>query len=286
MAEGSLTREAALAMDEGDELAFLREAFALPEAPSTSTATRSARCRARARARLRRRSSSRVGRRARSELERGGLDRPAAPRCGDRIAPLIGAAPDEVVVADSTSVNLFKLLAGALRLRPGRRVILSEARQLPHRSLRGAGPRRRCSGGVELRLVPRGGLAAALDERAAVLHAHARRLPDRRDARHGRADPRRARRRRARAVGPLAQRRGGARGPRRLRRRPRGRLRLQVPERRPGRAGLRFVAAPPPGRLRDAARRLDGPRRAVRLRTALHAGAGHRAPRSAARRRS
>ena len=31
MAEGPLTREAALAMDEGDELAFLREAFALPK---------------------------------------------------------------------------------------------------------------------------------------------------------------------------------------------------------------------------------------------------------------
>src|SRR5271163_3959720 len=32
-------------------------------------------------------------------------------RLGARIAPLIGAAADEVIVADSTSVNLFKLAA-------------------------------------------------------------------------------------------------------------------------------------------------------------------------------
>lgn len=52
-------------------------------------------------------------------------------RIGDKIAPLIGAGPGEVAVADSTSVNLFKLLAGALRLRPGRRVILSEPENFP-----------------------------------------------------------------------------------------------------------------------------------------------------------
>src|SRR5262245_52982232 len=47
-------------------------------------------------------------------------------RVGDRVARLIGAQPGEVIVADSTSVNVFKLLAAALDLRPGRRVILSE----------------------------------------------------------------------------------------------------------------------------------------------------------------
>ena len=48
-------------------------------------------------------------------------------RVGDKIARGIGAAPGEVVAADSTSVNLFKLLVAALRLRPGRKTILSEA---------------------------------------------------------------------------------------------------------------------------------------------------------------
>ena len=37
-------------------------------------------------------------------------------RVGDKIARLVGAAPGELVVADSTSVNLFKVLSAALHL--------------------------------------------------------------------------------------------------------------------------------------------------------------------------
>ena len=47
-------------------------------------------------------------------------------RVGAKIAPLIGAAAHEVIAADSTSVNLFKLIAAALAMRPGRKVVLSE----------------------------------------------------------------------------------------------------------------------------------------------------------------
>jgi len=50
---------------------------------------------------------------------------------GRKIAGLIGAKPNEVVVADSTSVNLFKLLSVALRLNPERRVIVTEAGNFP-----------------------------------------------------------------------------------------------------------------------------------------------------------
>src|SRR5262245_40244420 len=52
-------------------------------------------------------------------------------RVGDRIARLIGADPGEVIVTDSTSINIFKLLAAAIELNPGRRVIVSEADNFP-----------------------------------------------------------------------------------------------------------------------------------------------------------
>lgn len=52
-------------------------------------------------------------------------------RIGDKIARLIGANPGEVVVADSTSINLFKVLSAALRLRPGRCVLRSEPENFP-----------------------------------------------------------------------------------------------------------------------------------------------------------
>lgn len=52
-------------------------------------------------------------------------------RVGARIAPLIGAAEDEVVACDSTSANLFKVLAAALTLRPGRRTIVTNRGNFP-----------------------------------------------------------------------------------------------------------------------------------------------------------
>ncbi len=52
-------------------------------------------------------------------------------RVGAKIARLIGAQADEVIVTDSTSVNLFKLAAAALAAQPGRRRILSDDLQFP-----------------------------------------------------------------------------------------------------------------------------------------------------------
>ena len=52
-------------------------------------------------------------------------------RVGAKIARLIGAGPGEVLVADSISVNLVKLIAAALQLRPGRTVVLSERSNFP-----------------------------------------------------------------------------------------------------------------------------------------------------------
>ena len=92
-------------------------------------------------------------------------------RLGAKIATLIGAAADEVVVADSTSVNLFKVLSGALAQRPERNVILSERGNFPTDLYIAQGLARQLGRGHELRLVERQDLAASLDENVAVLLA-------------------------------------------------------------------------------------------------------------------
>ena len=52
-------------------------------------------------------------------------------RVGEKLGRLIGAAPCSTLVADSTSINLFKLLAAALEARPTRRIILTETGNFP-----------------------------------------------------------------------------------------------------------------------------------------------------------
>ncbi|MGV9315860.1 kynureninase [Streptomyces sp. NPDC003691] len=56
----------------------------------------------------------------------------APERIGDRIAPLLGAAPGQVVVGDSTSVNVFKAVVGAVRAAgDGRTELLVDATTFP-----------------------------------------------------------------------------------------------------------------------------------------------------------
>ncbi len=52
-------------------------------------------------------------------------------RVGDKIGKLVGAAPGQVVVSDSTSINLYKLIMAALALRPDRDLILSDVMNFP-----------------------------------------------------------------------------------------------------------------------------------------------------------
>jgi kynureninase len=59
----------------------------------------------------------------------GWMDLPS--RIGDKIARLIGAAAGEVIVTDSTSINVFKTLSAALALNPDRKVVLSVADNFP-----------------------------------------------------------------------------------------------------------------------------------------------------------
>jgi kynureninase len=167
MSDVPATRAHAEALDAGDELAFLRGAFALPErvvyldGNSLGALPRAAA--ARVADVLEREWGEGL---IRSWNTHGWIDLPA--RVAARLAPLVGAAADELAVADSTSVNLFKLLAGALGLRPGRGVILSEQENFPT-DLYVAQGLSALLEGVSVRLVPRAGLAEALDESVAVL---------------------------------------------------------------------------------------------------------------------
>jgi kynureninase len=92
-------------------------------------------------------------------------------RIGDRIARLIGANDGEVVVGDSTSVNVFKQVATAVKLRPGRKVIVSEAGNFPTDLYMVQGLIDLLDDDYELRLVPEGGdlKAAIAEDTAAVL---------------------------------------------------------------------------------------------------------------------
>ena len=103
--------------------------------------------------------------------DHGWIDLPL--RAGARLAPLVGAAADEVVVCDSTSINLFKALASALALRPGRRTIVTNAGNFPTDVYIAEGLCRLLGGGATLRRVEPRDLASALDDSvAAVAYSH------------------------------------------------------------------------------------------------------------------
>lgn len=125
-----MNRSDAEALDAADPLAAFREAFDLPDGviylDGNSLGP------------LPRATAARLDEVVRNEWGRGLITSwnaagwiEAPQRAGGKVAQLIGARANEVAVADSTSVNLFKLAAGALSLRPGRRTILTERGNFP-----------------------------------------------------------------------------------------------------------------------------------------------------------
>ncbi len=92
-------------------------------------------------------------------------------RVGDKIAPLVGAGPGEVMVADSTSVNVHKVLGAAITLMkadaPHRRLVLADRTDFPtDLYIADTLCRER---GLKLALVDSDELLARLDDRVAVL---------------------------------------------------------------------------------------------------------------------
>lgn len=161
-------------LDAEDPLAFTRERFRIPDGVIYLDGNSLGAMPAAAPERLARAVGHEWGERLiASWNEAGWIDLPK--RLGGKIATLVGAEPGSVVVTDSTSVNLFKAVAGALRLRPERRVIVSEAGDFPTDAyvLEGLA----ALSGCRLRLVARDEIAGALTDEVAVLalsHVHYR----------------------------------------------------------------------------------------------------------------
>ena len=169
-----MTREEALALDASDPLARFADAFALPkgviylDGNSLGPPPRAAQARLAEAARVEWGEGL-----IRSWNTAGWIEAPL--RVGGKIAQLIGAKPQEVAVADSTSVNLFKMAAGALSLRPGRTTILSETGNFPTDLYALQGLAALLGERARLKAVAPEDLVAAIDEDTAVVvltHIH------------------------------------------------------------------------------------------------------------------
>jgi len=94
---------------------------------------------------------------------------------GAKIARLIGALPDEVVVTDTTSVNVFRLALTALEMQSGRFEVLSEAGNFPTDLYVCEGATRIVGRGARLRVVSRDQILESVNESTAIVvltHIH------------------------------------------------------------------------------------------------------------------
>jgi kynureninase len=167
----TISREDCVARDAADPLAFARMRFVLPENLIYLDGNSLGALPATAPARLADVVSREWGEDLIQSWNRNGwIGLPA--RLGARIAPLIGAGADEVIVADSTSVNLFKLAAAAVRARAPRRVIVSD---FPTDLYVLQGLEALLGGAIELKMVARDALMDSLDNSVALIaltHIH------------------------------------------------------------------------------------------------------------------
>jgi kynureninase len=95
----------------------------------------------------------------------GWIDWPT--RIAARLAPIVGATPNQLLIADSTSVCLFKLLAAAVQARPGCKTILTQQRNFPTDLYVAQGLCELL--GLTLKAVPPDEIAGAIDDDTAVV---------------------------------------------------------------------------------------------------------------------
>ena len=170
----TLTREDFVELDRQDPLASFRDQFELPPETLYLDGNSLGAMPKAAKAKVREVVEQEWGQGLiRSWNTAGWIDIPR--RVGDKIAGLIGADPGEVVVADSTSVNLFKLAAAAVRLRPGRSKIISELGNFPTDLYVLQGLEKFTEGRVKLHALGREAVLSAIDEDTALVvltHVH------------------------------------------------------------------------------------------------------------------
>jgi len=163
-----ISREYLLQLDRDDPLAAMRAQFVLPERTIYLDGN-SLGAMPRAAAERVRRTLDHDWSQAlvRSWNSAGWVDLPQ--RVGDKIGRLIGARAGETLACDSTSVNLFKLLSLAVKLRPGRNVILSDRENFPTDLYMAEGLSALLGGALQLRALAPNEIESAIDDDVAVV---------------------------------------------------------------------------------------------------------------------
>ena len=164
-----LSLNAALEMDRDDQLASMRGRFALPEGVIYLDGNSLGVLPHGVAERLNKAVTEDWGRGLiRSWNDAGWIDLPQT--IGAKIAPLIGASPHNVVMADSTSVNLFKVISAAVALQPSRHKIVTETRNFPTDNYIAEGVIKQMGNQHHLIHIEDGDdILAALDEDTAIL---------------------------------------------------------------------------------------------------------------------
>jgi kynureninase len=164
----SITRNECLALDAKDVLAAKRDLFALPRGviylDGNSLGVLPKRVSARVTAAVEQQWGQTL---IKSWNEHGWFQLPQ--KIGNRLAELLGAEKDSVIVGDSISVNLFKTLSSALAQRRDRKVILTDSGNFPSDIYVAQGLTQFMGKGYEVKVVEPEAVASGINDKVAVV---------------------------------------------------------------------------------------------------------------------